>query len=381
VSTAEWARKPLVAVEPGDIIGWLNELRQKKVAYKHGTHRNNRRLGFSSRKHCRNLASMLFSDAITEGLCKVNPVLGIRVKKTDDDHVFDKVPEEWPLKPDEMKKLATALGDNPERWIVWFAIGTGMRQGEMWNLHVEDVHANGKQPYVNVRFGSKGRLPKNRKMRKVPLFGVGLEAAREWLKVLPKYAPTNPDGLMFPTPYQPEQKNKTGRRRHEGGALRYAGKVPVAWKDAKVVLGRRVWWHLLRHTCATALLCGWWGTKWKLEEVGKLLGHSSVRTTEMYAHLLDSALTELAAQTDAGWTRNGGGTGGASVRGRLSRGCHAASARSPKPLENKGAPRRSRTCDLRLRRPSLYPAELVALAQSSRQYPRSRPHRHARRHG
>jgi hypothetical protein len=91
-------------------------------------------------------------------------------------------------------------------------------------------------------------------------------------------------------------------------------------------------WHLLRRTCATALLCGWWGTKWKLEEVGKVLGHISVRITEMYAHLLDSVLTELAAQTDAKWTKNGGGNGVKSGGGRLSRGCHACRRRSPKPL-------------------------------------------------
>ncbi len=72
----------------------------------------------------------------------------------------------------------------------------------------------------------------------------------------------------------------------------------------EVALGaeREVWWHLLRHTCATALLCGWWGKKWSLEEVGKLLGHSSTRTTEMYAHLLDSALVQLAAETHEAWS-------------------------------------------------------------------------------
>jgi len=303
IVTAEWAVKPLPAVETREIVDWLNELRKKTVAYTHGKHRNNRRLGFQSRKHCLNLARALFTDAIVEGLCKVNPVLGVKIKKTDEDRVYDRVPEEWPLKPEEMTKLAKALDKDPERWIVWFAIGTGMRQGELWNLHVDDVHIDGENPHVYVRYGSKGRLPKNKKTRKVPLFGLGLKAAREWLKVLPQYAPRNPEGLMFPTPHKPALKTKTGRRCHEGGALRYAGKVPAAWKTAKVVIGRRVWWHLLRHTCATALLCGWWGAKWKLEEVGKLLGHSSIRTTEMYAHLLDSTLADLAAQTNSAWVR------------------------------------------------------------------------------
>jgi hypothetical protein len=39
-------------------------------------------------------------------------------------------------------------------------------------------------------------------------------------------------------------------------------------------------------------------------EVGKLLGHSSVRTTEMYAHLLDSTLGDLAAETDKAWSES-----------------------------------------------------------------------------
>ena len=66
---------------------------------------------------------------------------------------------------------------------------------------------------------------------------------------------------------------------------------------------RRSWWHLLRHTCATSLLCGWWGERWTLAEVGKLLGHTSVRTTEMYAHLLDSELTKIATRTHTAWAR------------------------------------------------------------------------------
>jgi integrase len=301
IRTAEWAERALAAVESRDIIDWLNVLRKKTVAYKHGAHRNNRRLGFQSRKHCLNLARALFTDAITEGFCKMNPVLGVKLKKTDDDHVFDKVPEEWPLKPAEQAKVLATIGNDPERWIVLFAIGTGLRQGEMWNLHVDDVHAEDEHPFVYVRFGSKGRLPKNRKIRRVPLFGIGLEAARAWLNVLPTYAPTNPEKLMFPTPHR--EPGAGGKRRAEGGALRGIGKLPLAWKKAKVVLGRRVWWHLLRHTCATALLCGWWGRKWKLEEVGKMLGHSSVRTTEMYAHLLDSALTEVAVEMQEAWEK------------------------------------------------------------------------------
>ena len=135
----------------------------------------------------------------------------------------------------------------------------------------------------------------------MPLFGLGLEAMKKWLEVLPTYAPLNPLGLVFP---MPEIKSVDGKRGSKGGARRQRGKFPRAWRVARKALPveRPFWRHLLRHTCATALLCGWWARKWSLAEVGKLRGHSSVRTTEMYAHLLDSTLGDLAAETDKAWS-------------------------------------------------------------------------------
>jgi len=158
-----------------------------------------------------------------------------------------------------------------------------------------------------------------------------------------------------------------------------------------VALGtREVWWHLLRHTCATSLLCGWWGRRWSLDEVSKLLGHSSVKVTERYAHLLDSALAGIAAESHVWWLarRSSGGSDGSSgggsappsgaptpSSGTSSPGA-AASASEGEDLsmavsraesafaeilnDSTSAPQRIRTSDLRLRRPSLYPAELVA---------------------
>ena len=240
-----------------------------------------------------------------------------------------------------------------------------------------------KGPFVHVKFGSKGQPPKNGQPRKVPLFGVALEAARAWLECLPTYAPANPEGLMFPTPHRPKQE-ESGGRAHEGGAQRQVGKTPAAWKKVKAALGeRKVWWHLLRHTAATSLLCGWWGHRWSLVEVSKFLGHSSVKVTERYAHLLESELASLAAQSHAGWLSrrsNGGPDGssgaasGASSRPGATPGVAAASAAAilfhgvsmsgsgPREILNDLAstPGRIRTCDPRLRRPLLYPAELRA---------------------
>jgi integrase len=72
------------------------------------------------------------------------------------------------------------------------------------------------------------------------------------------------------------------------------------WDRARLEAGLpELRWHDLRHTCAVALLAGWWGRRWSLDEIGALLGHSTVRVTERYAHRLQSTLWAAAASTPA----------------------------------------------------------------------------------
>jgi integrase len=298
VATAPIAQKPMATVEPIDIVNWLADLKRKKVQYKHRA--NDRTLGYATRKHCLKLVRRLFGDALVEGLTKTNPALGVRLKKTDADRSYEIVPKEWPLSTAEQRVVDEALARNLERHIVDVAMGSGLRQGEQWNLLLADVHVDDRDPHMWIRFGSKGKSPKNKEPRKVPLFGKALHAMREWLQVLSTYAPRNPDCLVFPSPAR-EHVEGDGKRGAKGGGRRTKGKVPPCWTQVKAALGRPIKWHHLRHTCATSLLCGLWGEKWRLEEVANLLGHSSTRTTEMYAHFLDDALKEPVARSQAAW--------------------------------------------------------------------------------
>ena len=77
IATAEWAAKPLRAVESPDIVAWLLKLQKTRVIQNGKTLK--RTLGFQTRKHVRNLATALFADAIGMGLCKTNPVIGVRL--------------------------------------------------------------------------------------------------------------------------------------------------------------------------------------------------------------------------------------------------------------------------------------------------------------
>jgi site-specific recombinase XerD len=71
------------------------------------------------------------------------------------------------------------------------------------------------------------------------------------------------------------------------------------WRDLLNAAGihRPLVWHDLRHTCATALLAGYFGEKWRLEEIQQMLGHADIETTQLYAHALQSTLNQTAQKT------------------------------------------------------------------------------------
>jgi integrase len=92
--------------------------------------------------------------------------------------------------------------------------------------------------------------------------------------------------------------SKTGCRRCPSQHLQRGGKAN-GFREALVAVGitRPVRQHDLRHTCASSLIAGWWGTPWRLEEVREVLGHTSSRITERYAHLASAVVADKAALT------------------------------------------------------------------------------------
>ncbi len=308
VATACFAGKAIDQVRPADIAEWLRAMGRKRADDRRG----DRPLSASAIARCLSLASAIFDEAGPQGRGVVasNPCIGMKVKKKESEKATEEV---WTfLTEEEQEAVRTSISlSEADRLAILFAVGTGLRQGEQFNLELRDLHVDGPEPHVFVRFGSKGKAPKNGKPRRVPLFGIGLEAARAWLRILPSFCVHNFDKLVFPTMNGHRRGQKplgNGRfieaangthvirsgkpRRSAKGTHVYVDRFELAMRAIGVE--RNVRWHDLRHTCASSLVGGFWGDAWTLEEVKEMLGHSSIMVTQRYAHLGETALKKAA---------------------------------------------------------------------------------------
>ncbi len=265
---------PLTSIKRVHIRDWLDHLQRKRSP------RRKARLGCQTVVNILNLMRALFNDALERGTIETNPVRDVKLHRS----AFARSDEPWTyLTVIEQAALLAAVPIE-EQPLVAFAMWTGIRKSELWQLRLADVHADGDAPHVVIRFSRKGLPTKNGKIHKVPLFGAALDAVKAQLEGL-KGKP-NHKGVLFPSPR---------------GEIRE--KEPRDWKQWLQTAGiaRRVRWHDLRHTALTSLLCGWrGGHRWSMAEVQAFVGHLDAASTRRYAHLADDALRETVALTEAG---------------------------------------------------------------------------------
>jgi len=271
---------PMAQFARRDAKAWLVWLQGRRIKYsKLKDHsRNGKKMSRVTMQNARNLFSKAFDVAVEDEICAANPFAGVKLPRDK-----GRTHEPWTyLNPEEQTKLLAAVPE-PDRLMVAFAIGTGLRQGEQWSLRWRDVDLAKME--ITVRYGSEGKPTKSGKIRRVPIFGLALDAITAHLlgTTTPRRSPPLADGVVFPA--------LRGDRRQKG--------EPDAWKAwvAAAGIARNVRWHDLRHTCASSLVAGWWGRRWSLYEVKEMLGHASITTTERYAHLADSALKLAARET------------------------------------------------------------------------------------
>src|SRR6185436_1794963 len=91
--------------------------------------------------------------AVDEELVRGNPAADIRVpgvKRTETPWTF--------LSLEEQRRLAASV-EGPEAELLRFAIWSGLRAGELCTLRLADVHLDGPNPHVVVRYGTAPALP------------------------------------------------------------------------------------------------------------------------------------------------------------------------------------------------------------------------------
>ena len=159
------------------------------------------------------------------------------------------------LSMEQVRALADAASDQV-RTAIWVAMLTGCRRGEVCQIQREHIGTE----TLRIPAGNTKTL----RYREVPI----VPALRPWLDQLPL-------GISF-------EGVKSGFRR----AREKAGMPHVHFHD-------------LRHSCATVML----GLGVELHVVREILGHTSVKTTERYAHVMTGpqrqALEKLGQLADA----------------------------------------------------------------------------------
>ena len=215
--------------------------------------------GLGGRSLARTLSAWrgLFGWLVRHHGLTANPVAGIRAPKS---------PQVLPraLSPDQAQALLdpAAEGALEVRDLAMFELfySSGLRLGELAALDL----GGGLDPAE----GMVTVLGKGGKVRTVPVGGKAWAALQDWLGVRPSIPGAAVAAALFIT--------RSGGRMSPG-----AIRSRLAKRAQAVGLGVHVHPHMLRHSFASHML----QSSGDLRAVQELLGHASIRATQVYTHL------------------------------------------------------------------------------------------------
>lgn len=168
---------------------------------------------------------------------------------------------------EEAKKLVNAPLNPKHQLILKILYGCGLRVSEVISLMKKDINLDESMIHIRMAKGKKDRFVK------IP------ESVKEELE---HYAVLNKEELLFPS--------------QRGGKLTTAGIQAIVEKSAKKTgIKKDVYPHLLRHSFATHLLEQ--GTDLRI--IQKLLGHSDIRTTQMYLQISQQSIKNIRSPLDS----------------------------------------------------------------------------------
>ncbi len=174
------------------------------------------------------------------------------------------------LNEDEVIKIFNSVNNLKHKTMLMLAYACGLRVGELVRIKIEDI--DGSRELIHIR-SAKG------KRDRYTIFPASL---REQLVNYWKTYKLGASGWLFPG----ENINKHLAERSIQAVLRRAVKSSKITKQVSM--------HTLRHSFATHLLEH--GTD--LRYIQELLGHKSVKTTEIYTHISSKALQKIRSPLD-----------------------------------------------------------------------------------
>jgi len=171
------------------------------------------------------------------------------------------------LTKEEILSMIKVTFNIKHRLILKILYGCGLRVSELTNLKKEDVNFNESLIHVKLSKGRKDRFVK------IP------DSLKEELK---KYLELTNSDIIF-------ESNRTGKLTPKTIQLI----VQNAAKKANII--KEVYPHLLRHSFATHLLEQ--GTDLRL--IQKLLGHSDIKTTQIYLSVSQQSIKNIKSPLDS----------------------------------------------------------------------------------
>jgi site-specific recombinase XerD len=170
------------------------------------------------------------------------------------------------LTMEEIKKMIDSTSNIKHKLIIKLLYGCGLRVSEIVNLKKENINFDENLIHIKLAKGKKDRFVK------IP------ESISDELK---KYCGLSNLEILFPS--------------NRGGKLTKNTIQKIVQNSAKKAgIKKRVYPHLLRHSFATHLLEQ--GTDLRI--IQKLLGHSDIKTTQIYTQISQASIKNIKSPLD-----------------------------------------------------------------------------------
>lgn len=269
----QWGERPLAKIKRHDVQAWMTDF----VTRNRGTDDEPVYRSSSTARRVLNVFVSSMTAAMDAELILANPALRIKLPPPPEGReIF--------LTREQYARIANAIPRRADRAVLDFLVGTGVRFGEMAGMHIHNLDlANAMVTIADTTDGEEVKpYPKGRKIRRVPLF--------QWVVDHLDVPEPNgcglrhrgkrgcPSGLLFPGAHNGTRDDRNFTQRVFKPAVKAAGLDHLG-----------ITLHDLRHTYASWLV----QAGIPLTRVAELLGHSTTRMTEKYAHLAPATTDEL----------------------------------------------------------------------------------------